>query len=333
MKSISIFIFLLFSITAFSQQGRNFSMWYHNNYQHNPAAVGTNDHNLKAFVNFRYQYFTVSKKPFQTLSASMETKLAESKRSKNHLGLGASIINDMSGDGTYMVNDVNIPVAYHIYFDDYSSISLGVAPGIYQRSILRGNYTWESQWNGYEFNQGADPINLAGANAIRFDIGAGLMYKYESSATNKYYGGFSVRHISQPNIGFIGQDKLKMRFIGQFGMKHRFKLSNFGISPNVLAVFQGPNHDIVYGSNFDFYFRDASTRTIFVTPTHFSVGIYHRYGEGIILNFQYYFQGINIALAYDTNINSMIRTSKSVGAFELAFSYDIIFNKRGKFIY
>lgn len=329
-------ISLTLSLTALSQQGQNFSMWFHNDYQHNPAAVGNNDLDLKFFVNTRLQYFTVADKPLLTISAAGEAKIFRSKKSKNHFGVGASIINDMSGNGRYTVNDIAVPISYHIYFDEHNSMSLGIAPGIYNRSIGVGNYNWESQWSGYYF----DNDNLGDANFINtsgktnFDLGSGLMFKHQKSVTNKFYIGVSARHLLQPKIEFSQiEERLNMRFIGQFGMKHRFHLSNFGISPNVLAVFQGPNHNIVVGSNFDFYLQDPSLRTIFLTPTYFSVGAYYRYLEGLILNFQFSIKGFNIALAYDTNLNSMTPSSKSVGGFELALSYDIMLNKRDRLLY
>ncbi len=69
MKIISLIILtFILSLQTLGQQGRNFSMWFHNNMQHNPAAVATNNNDMQLFTNFRYQYFTVTDKPFQTLS-------------------------------------------------------------------------------------------------------------------------------------------------------------------------------------------------------------------------------------------------------------------------
>src|SRR5690554_8109539 len=88
MKPILLSIALFFCFVASAQQGKNFSMFSLNNMQHNPAAVGTNDNDIKVFANFRYQYFTVSDKPFQTISASGEIKLfnSTSTRKKGYFG-------------------------------------------------------------------------------------------------------------------------------------------------------------------------------------------------------------------------------------------------------
>lgn len=323
----------MISLFASAQEGKNFSMWYLNNLQHNPGAVGACDFDMRAFANFRYQYFTVTKKPFQTLSASFETKFLKAKKSKSHFGIGLSVINDMSGDGKYMVNDIKVPIAYHVYFNNNNSISLGLSPGVYQRSVQPGNLTWESQWTGYEFNRGISPEPIANQSGLNFDMGIGLFYKNQKSLSNKFYFGISARHVLQPKIGFNIGDNLARRYSFQFGLHHRFKLSNFGISPRVFAMKQGPNLNIIAGTNFDYYLREASSRTIFVTPKFFSFGVYYRYMDALIVNAQFSINGLSIALSYDANINSMLPTSKSVGALELAVSYDIILNKKQKFLF
>lgn len=333
MKFLLLPIALITVVFASAQQGNNFSMWFKNNMQHNPAAVGTNSNNMKVFANFRYQYFSVTDKPFQTISASAEGRILESDKRYSHFGIGVNFVNDMSGDGRYMVNNISIPIAYHIYFDDKNSISLGVSPGLYQRSISNGNLTWESQWNGYEFDQAGSPHNISNISVSNFDLGAGIFYKHQSSRSNKFYLGFSAKHILEPALNFRIQDNMFIRYIGQVGLSHRFYNSDFGISPQVLTVFQGPNQNIIFGSNFDYYLQDPSKRTLFYTPTVFSFGVYHRLQEAIIVNFQYSFKGMTIAASYDSNINTMLPASKSVGGFEVAVMYDIMFNRKRKFIW
>src|SRR5690554_5792184 len=87
MKTVLLSIALFTCLSVSAQQGTNFSMFFHNNMQHNPAADGTNDNDIKVFANFRYQYFTVTDKPFQTISASGEGKLFKSTERNGYLGL------------------------------------------------------------------------------------------------------------------------------------------------------------------------------------------------------------------------------------------------------
>lgn len=327
-KLITITIAIALSSVACAQQGKNFSLWFLNNTQHNPAAVGNIENDMKVFANFRYQYFTVTDKPFQTISASAEGKIFKSEKRPNFLGVGASFINDMSGDGKYMVNNVSVPIAYHIYFNKKNSISLGISPGIYQRSLSAGNLTWESQWNGFEFDPSYNGDIVPRASLTNFDLGAGIFYKFQASRTNKIYFGVSAQHLLEPELNFNMHDNLMRRFIGQFGMSHRFPSSYFGISPQLFAMIQGPNQNFIFGSNFDFYLQDPSRKTIFVAPQMLSFGVYHRLRDAIIVNAQFSFSGVTIAVSYDTNINNMIAYSKSVGGLELALMWDFKFNRK-----
>lgn len=332
MKFILLSIALTTFVCASAQQGNNFSMWFKNNLQHNAASVGTNDNDIKAFANFRYQYFSVTDKPFQTISASVEGKVLRSNKRNSYMGIGGSFVNDISGDGRYQSNNLSIPIAYHMFLDKNNSLSVGVSPGLYQRSIS-SNLTWESQWNGYEFDETINPESIPNASVSNFNLGAGIFYKYQTSNTNKFFVGFSADHLLEPEISFNIQDNMFIRYTGQIGMTHRFYNNDFGISPQVIATFQGPNRNIVFGTNFDYYLQDPSERTGFYTPTVFSFGVYHRVQDAIIVNFQYSFAGMTVAASYDSNINTMLPASRSIGGFEVAFMYDIITNKRAKFIY
>lgn len=332
-KLIIITIAITVSSMVTAQQGKNFSLWFLNNAQHNPGAVGNIDNDMKVFANFRYQYFTVTDKPFQTISASAEVKILKSKRSPNFLGAGVSFINDMSGDGRYMVNNISVPIAYHIYFNKKNSISLGISPGMYQRTLSPGNLTWESQWDGYQFDNATGPEVIPRANLTNFDLGAGIFYKFQASPSNKVYLGISTLHILEPELNFNIEDNLMRRFTGQFGMSHRFPNSYFGVSPQIFAMVQGPNQNIIFGSNFDFYLQDASRRTIFISPQTLSFGIFHRLRDAIIVNAQFSINGITIAASYDTNINSMSQYSKSVGGIEVALMWDFMFDKKAARLY
>lgn len=329
---IAIFVTsLVLSVNA--QQATNFGMWYLNNMQHNPAAVGTNNHDLKAFANFRFQYFTLTDKPYRTFSAAVEAKILKAKKKEHYLGIGGSFINDASGDGRYSVNLVTLPIAYHIFFDRYNSLAVGVSPGLYQRSINTSNLTWQHQWTGTNFNPGIPGEEFGQRTLGKFDLGAGLFYKNQTSITNKFYFGVSVNHILAQDLQFVSEDRLERRYTGQFGMSHRFDLTRFGISPNVYAMVQGTHRNIIFGTNFDFYLVDPSLRTIFINPNVFSIGVYHRLLEGVLINMHLSFEGFTVGVSYDSNINSMIPYSKSVGGFEIAVMYDLLFNKREKYIY
>jgi type IX secretion system PorP/SprF family membrane protein len=321
----------LLSFYSLGQQARNYSMWFKNNMQYNAAAVGSNDNNLRLFTNFRYQYFTVMDKPFQTISASLEGKLLKSRLSNGYIGAGVSFMNDMSGDGRYAVSNLVVPVAYHLEMNRDHHISLGLQAGFYQRSINAGNLTWENQWNGYEFNTSITGEGIPNASVQNFDMGAGVMYRYQPDNTNKLIIGYGANHVVRPELSFNIQDELFMQHTIHIGGSIKGNLSAVGFSPNALIMLQGPNRNVILGSNFDFYLQEPSLRTDFFQPTIFTFGIYHRYLDAIIANFMFSWKGLTAGLSYDSNI-SLLPNSSSVGALEVVLLYDIDVNRRNKYI-
>ncbi len=309
-------------------------MWFLNNSLHNPAQVGVIETDMRAFGNFKYQYFTVSDMPNRGISASVEGRIPFVKNQGHHLGVGVNFFNDLTSNSKYTVNEISLPVSMQIAINDESSLSVGVAPSLYNRNLRSKSYTWEHQWTGIKFDETIPGENLGRSrNENTFDISLGLLYRYQSSITNHFSFGFSTQNVIEQDIGFTIEDKLERRFIGQFGLSHRLKNRDWGLSPNVYTMLQGENMNIIFGTNVDFYIIDGSTKTTFISPNSFSFGIYHRLFEGVIVNAILKFRGATIAVAYDSNINGMISHSKSVGGFEIAVAYDFLLNKRRKFIY
>lgn len=333
MKNILLVLTISFllCLNSFSQQARNYSMWFKNNMQYNAAAVGTNDNNLRLFSNFRYQYFTVMDKPFQTISASLEGKLLKSRLSNGYIGSGVSFMNDMSGDGRYSVSNLVVPVAYHLEVNNDNHISLGLQAGFYQRSITAGNLTWENQWNGYEFNTDVTGEGIPNASVQNFDMGAGILYRYQPNNTNKLLIGYGANHVVRPELQFNISDELFMQHTFHIGGSIKNGLSSVGFSPNALIMLQGPNRNVIVGSNFDFYLQEPSLRTDFFQPTIFTFGVYHRYLDAIIANFMFSWKGLTVGMSYDSNI-SILPNSSTVGALEILLIYDIEVDRRNKYI-
>ena len=327
---LSLTFTLVFQL-CYSQMGRNYSMWFKNPMQYNAAAAGTNDNNLRLFTNFRYQYFTVMDQPFQTISGSIEGKMFKSSLSNGYIGTGVHFMNDMSGDGRYTVSNLGVPITYHLEVDRDNHISLGIQPGFYQRSISGGNLTWESQWAGTEFNTNLQGEGIPNASTQQFDLGAGVLYRFQPNNTNKFMLGYGVNHILRPDLAFNITDELFMQHSIHVGGSIRNNLSSVGFSPHALVMLQGPNRNVMFGSNFDFYLQDPSLRTDFFQPTIFSFGVYHRFLDAIIANFMFSFKGFTLGVSYDSNI-SILPQSSSVGALEINLLYDIDINRRQKYI-
>lgn len=318
----------------FAQQEKHSSMWFENSTSFNPAAVGTMELDFDLFANFRYQWFTVSDRPFRTASATFQTKLMEGGLSNGWFGLGVTGTNDQSGDSQYLVNDVKIPISYQIELDGYTSIlGLGIAPGLYSRSINASNLTWDNQWNGTSFDQGVNPAEFQGGGAsTNFDLGAGLHWLYRPNRYTRAYIGASANHLLKQDITFASSDRLYRNVNIHAGLNYKVPNSRLGLSPHVLAMFQGPNRNIVAGINFDNYMRDASQVTGWIKHNIFSMGLYYRVGDAAIVNVSYQYAGFRAGAAFDINLSGLTPASRAVGGFEIFLKYELETGQSRKYI-
>lgn len=319
---------------TFAQQERHFSMWFENAASFNPAAVGTMETDFDLFANFRYQWFTVSDTPFQSASATFQSKLMEGGLSNGWFGLGVTGSNDISGDSKYMVNDVRVPISYQIELDGYTNVlGIGISPGLYSRSINSNELTWDNQWTGTSFDQSMNSGETQGtAASTNFDLGAGIHWLYRPDRNTRIFAGASANHLLRQDITFVGVDKLYRNINVNAGMNYRADNASIGISPQVLAMFQGPNRNIVAGLNIDNYLKNRSQITSLKSATIVSFGLYYRVGDAAILNFMYQYSGFKVGAAFDVNLSGLTPASRAVGGFELFLRYSIEAGKSRKYI-
>lgn len=332
MKYIFV-IFIVFSYALRAQQGRNFSMWYENPQQLNPGATAHLDGNMRLFANYRNQYMTLSDNPLQTFSFSFDSKLIGAKNKNNYFNTGIVVMNDISGDGNYTVTQLGLPLSYSVKLDDKSRLALGVYSGLYQRSIQGGKFTWDHQWNGQFFD--TDLIqgeSINNANISTFDLSAGLFYSYTMDKTRRLNAGYSLQHILSPDLAFNIEDALMYRHNFHFQANYKIDNELLGLSPALLVMLQGPNRNAVAGSNLDFYLRPSSLRTMFFQPTVFSVGVYYRLEDALIVNTYFMTKGWKIGLSYDATLSRLSKFNNTVGAFEVFLSYQIDTKRQRKFL-
>jgi type IX secretion system PorP/SprF family membrane protein len=323
----------LFQMSAYSQQDRHSSIWFENLVSINPAAAGGSPLDLNFFTGFRNQWPALSESPFRTTSASLNAKIkGDDFRSNGWFGVGAAFSNDVSGDGRYVVNDIRVPIAYHIKLDgNGNTLGLGLQPVLYQRSLSPSSLTWGNQWNGSSFDQGiASNEQLDQISKMVGNVGAGIQWGLQDQ-NKRIQAGISGNYLLNSNVSFVDEDILLRSFTGYFAGQFRQQNSNLGISPKALAFFQGGNRNIIVGTSLDYIIKEASSRTTFVSETILSFGAFYRVGDAAILNVSFETAGFKVGGAFDLNMSDLSTATRSVGGFELFLSYGLDLNS-GRFI-
>ncbi len=319
----------LFS-TAHAQQDQHFSMFAESPVFLNPAAAGQIKGDLQLFTNYRLQWTTVSDNPYRTITASTDWKMFDDGGS--FMGAGLNFYNDVAGDGAYQTNSINIPVNYSLQVGEENYLSFGLQPGFYQRVLKNPDLTWDNQWNGSSFDQSINSGELLlnqNFNVTRFDIGAGVYWNARVKENAKIMLGISGHHLTRQRVNFTSEDVRlyrKLTFHGQGSFKR--PNSNVTIMPAFAAFLQGPNKEVVVGSNYKFLLKSASLTTSYFDEVSLSLGTYFRIGDAILLNAILDMSGFSLGAAYDINVSRLTTASKGVGGMEFFLRYRIEFGNR-----
>lgn len=331
-KTLLIFTLLSFA-QANAQQDPHFSLWYASPSLLNPAATATMEQDISIFTNYRAQWLTALSSPLRTNAVSGEIKMGNQQLQSGWFGLGAHYMNDATGDAKIISNFVSIPFNYIWEGYENSYFSMGIKPGIINRSLNSDFQTWDNQWNGIAFDNTLLPGEPGATKKTQFDVGAGVYYKKMWRDNSKFDIGFSANHLNAPEQGFRTLSFQTFRqFIFHTSGSIRLDRYRFLLSPQLITMFQGPHRDLILGTSFDFLLSEGSRRTTFVQERTASFGLNYRMNDALIASFMLKWNGFQVGLAYDAALNSTRKATKTAGAIELFVKYSFYKEQRKRFI-
>ena len=325
MKKIKLIIVLLAIVSSnlFAQQDPHFSQFFSSPLTLNPANAGMFEGDLRAILNYRNQWGTISKS-FSTMAASVDVPVLR-KMKGGKFGLGLNFFKDDAGDSRMSTMNYAISLAYHLDISGGKSnhfLSVGFQGGMIQRSINYSSLTWNDQWNGLEFNQDIGTIDQFGGIAVNaLDLSSGLNWYYAPKPENRFWAGFSMFHINSPNVGFNAESALMKKYTLHGGGDIGLGSGDYALMPNFVFVKQGPNQYIDVGTEVKVYLQKNTKFTNFKNQMYVSVGPYLRWGDAMYLVARYNWQGITAAVSYDFNLSELTAVSSGVGGFEIMLGY------------
>ncbi len=333
MKKTLILLSIFFSSISFAQQDPHFSMWYSSPSLLNPASTATMEQDVTFFTNYRAQWLSALPNQIRTNAVSAEIKLGNERLQSGWFGVGAQYNNDATGDAQIMSHIVSIPVNYVWEGYEKSYFSLGIKPGIINRSLNNNIQTWDNQWNGIAFDNTL-LSNEAGINkSTRLTVGAGMYYKKLYRDGSKFDIGFSANHLNAPDQGFRSLSFQTFRqYIFHTSGSIKLDRYKFLLSPQLITMFQGPHRDLIIGTSFDILLDEGSRRTTFEQETMFSVGLNYRWNDALITSVMMKWNGFQVGLSYDAMLNINRIPTKTAGAFELFLKYSFYKEQRKRFI-
>lgn len=317
---IILFIFLS-SFLAFqlNAQDIHYSQFYAAPIQLNPANAGAFDGVIRAGLNQKTQWLSVTK-PFVTISGSVDLPLYKNNKKKFLFGLGAYVNNDKTGDSEFNSFDAGLSLSFvkSLGRRNRHKIGFGFSGYYANRSLNYSALYFDEQFqNGY-FDASNSISETFANNKIRyFDFNLGGLWSYAPSRRNIFSVGILCAHLSHPNQNFLdGIYLLPMKIAPYFTSQISINREML-IKPMVYTAFQGDFKEIVFGANFEYEFN-ANRYTRIVT---LGAGLLYRWNDAIIVSATVDWKNLRFCCSYDLNISSFIKATNIRGGFELSIYY------------
>ena len=329
---------LVFSILALSifingqaQQDRHYSMFYASPIAINPGATGFFPGDIQLFTGLKNQWKSISSNPYNTISASVDSKLMKGKSNNSFLGLGVNFYNDKAGDSQLTTNIANISINYAIEVADNHKLALGIQPSFFQRFASMESLTWDEQWTGSTFDSNLENGETLGTNkSFKFDINSGLYYFGKLNNQNSINFGFSVAHLLKPqNTLLNANENLYQKYTIHGGGEFSPDNSKIAFSPNMIYFIQGPNQSLSVGTDFIYSLKESSRYTGYYDKSTISMGAYVRVGDAFYTTLFLNFASFSLGVSYDLNMSGLALASDGRGGMEMLLRYRMNLSKQG----
>lgn len=330
-RSILVLGLSLFAaITTFAQTDKHATMFYGNALSVNPASAGMFNGDARFFGSYRSQWSSVTNDPFRTMNFAIDGRILQKKIKTGRLGVGLSVYNDKAGVGKMSSLNAGLAASYGLEIADDIYLSVGVQGAYGQYSITSSNFSWGTQWTGAGYDQNLYSFEPTSSNANAFfDMSAGLYIYGQMGDHIDLKGGFSVLHITGQDVSLTGiGEKLYRNYTLSLFPEIRIPYQRFGLVPGIMTFFQGPNMELMVGTDVKYYIKESSHFTGYFEEVSASIGSFWRAGDAIVVTAGFNYSGLSAGVAYDFNYSSLNVASRWMGAYEFYLRYRLGFNYR-----
>lgn len=327
MKKLAFIFVTMISLSGVKAQDIHFSQFWNAEQFNNPGAVGMGRSNARAVIQLKEQWSSINK-AYKTGMFSFDLPVVKSNSAQ--LGLGVFAFSDRVAGGALFQNQVGLSVGGAVRVAQNQKLSLGVSSSFMQKGIDPTDFRWSSQFDGTGYNASIGGENVASQNKGLMDFGAGIYYSFggQSTAVNrdddfKLDAGFSVSHLTQPDISLNGQsDNLARKYLFHIQSEIGIPGNNISLVPLGFVQVQGAHKDIVMGGLVKYSLQTGSKVTGFKKGNGLYVGSLFRMKDAIIPTLGFYMSDFVINASYDFNLSNLAVYTTGRGGFELSLRYE-----------
>jgi len=235
------------------------------------------------------------------------------KNETNWLGLGVAAFSDKAGDGNLSMTRYEAFIAYHVQLDDRQMISAGASVASVQRMVDFSKFTWDAQWDGYNFDTRMPTNERTSINKTRYtDITAGINYAFYPNEDIYAKLGIGLAHLNTPTETFLGNaNEVGMRPTANLDVLVRAG-SSLIVNPSVYYTREKSASELLYGCLFLVNVGGQGR-----TAGNLLAGLYNRWNDAVVVAIGYEWSGLRVMASYDYTVSYLGQYINHNGAAEL----------------
>ena len=324
-----IILIAFFSSYILQAQDIHFSQFNFSPLGLNPAQAGVQS-DFRVVGNYRDQWSSVGGNGFKTINVATDLSAFKSHDLPAWLGAGLSVTNDQAGVG--LLNTLQTDLSLSGCVQDGKNIySAGMQFSYFQKSMNMGNYSWDSQFDGFNYNPSLPNMEYYTNTSFNFfSMAAGINWYYSktehymtSNDELKVNMGLSMFHLNNPRQSFkdVTNENLFPKIVAHGNYSIGIHNKKFCLLPSFMFAFQGPSREFMIGNLFKFILTEASHFTHIKKAFAISAGGFYRNSDALIAQVMIEYDRYAIGASYDMTTSAFRTASRSFGGLELNFRY------------
>ena len=295
-------LFILLAIICVSKrftyaQDPVFSQFFFNPVFLNPAYAGA-DKSIRMGVVVKSQWTTLNI-PYSSIGVSYDQALLRfngignrGKRTTNKVGIGANIISDVEGRGTFARTNVDFVYSYGFQPSYNSSLRFGIQASALMRNRNYYNLTFLDMIDQNGTITGTS--GFTGQTTSNFDLGLGIVGDWEN-----LYGGVAVHHLLEPHDANSPNSYLPRKYTAHVGIDINLyswyrRKDKLILSPNVVFIQQGRYYNMLHMG-------------VYISYRSVVAGLWYRNninfkGHAFMATIGYADDGLRVGYSYDFSI-------------------------------
>ncbi|MFN8436373.1 MAG: PorP/SprF family type IX secretion system membrane protein [Cytophagales bacterium] len=315
MKTRILYIlFGLFFLSNSSVAQLGYYSQLYNNYNYiNPAYTGEAQ-KIRAFIQYRKQWFTINN-GYTTQSFGLDI-------SKNKNGFGLYVLNNYANSYNLSLTQILLMYNRTVTLKTNHKLSFGIQSGVNQFKFNPTSLQFENQYNnisGFDQNL-SNGESFYGQQKSFLNISSGLKYTISESKWLPVVG-FSFQNMVNSKRNWLGNSTsiLNPQLNISLNVTKKIK-NNFSISPMVTYSKQKKSTNTNVGLLLN---KELTNKTLYLyTGTRIS--------DALVFGIGAKNEKFNVGISYDANISKLKTSTKSIGATELFLSISFKTKKKEK---